>query len=105
MRSPDRRRSAVATEVKIPDIGDYKDVPIVEVHVKEGDPVNADDPLVSLESDKATMEVPAPQGGTIEKLLIKIGDKVSEGTPIMLLRRGDGAMTQPPSLVEQQEPK
>jgi pyruvate dehydrogenase E2 component (dihydrolipoyllysine-residue acetyltransferase) len=95
----------VATEVKIPDIGDFKDVPIIEVHVKEGDPVNADDPLVSLESDKATMEVPAPQGGTVEKLLIKIGDKVSEGTPILLLRGGDGAMTQPPSLVEQQEPK
>jgi pyruvate dehydrogenase E2 component (dihydrolipoamide acetyltransferase) len=95
----------VATEVKIPDIGDFKDVPIIEVHVKEGDPVNADDPLISLESDKATMEVPAPQGGTVEKLLIKIGDKVSEGTPILLMRGGDGAMTQPPSLVEQQEPK
>ena len=52
----------MATEVKIPDIGDFKDVPIIEVHVKEGDPVNADDPLVSLESDKATMEVPAPAG-------------------------------------------
>ena len=70
-------------------------IPIIEVHVKEGDPVNADDPLVSLESDKATMEVPAPQGGTVEKLLIKIGDKVSEGTPILLLRGGDGALTQP----------
>ena len=92
----------MATEVKIPDIGDFKDVPIIEVHVKEGDSVNPDDPLVSLESDKATMEVPAPQGGTIEKLLIKIGDKVSEGTPILLLRGGDGALTQPPSLVEQQ---
>ena len=95
----------MATEVKIPDIGDFKDVPIIEVHVKEGDPINADDPLVSLESDKATMEVPAPQGGTVEKLLIKIGDKVSEGTPILLLRGGDGALTQPPMLVEQQEPK
>ncbi len=95
----------MATEVRIPDIGDFKDVPIIEVHVKEGDPVNADDPLISLESDKATMEVPAPQGGTVEKLLIKIGDKVSEGTPILLMRGGDGAMTQPPSLVEQQEPK
>ena len=95
----------MATEVKIPDIGDFKDIPIIEVHVKEGDAVNADDPLVSLESDKATMEVPAPQGGTIEKLLIKIGDKVSEGTPIVLLRGGDGGLTQPPSLVEQQEPK
>src|SRR3954470_14511110 len=96
--------SSMATEVKIPDIGDFKDVPIIEVHVKEGDSVNPDDPLVSLESDKATMEVPAPQGGTIEKLLIKIGDKVSEGTPILVLRGGDGALTQPPSLVEQQEP-
>jgi pyruvate dehydrogenase E2 component (dihydrolipoamide acetyltransferase) len=95
----------VATEVKIPDIGDFKDIPIIEVHVKEGDPVNADDPLVSLESDKATMEVPAPQAGTVEKLLIKIGDKVSEGSPILVMRGGDGAMTQPPSLVEQQEPK
>jgi len=95
----------VATEVKIPDIGDFKDIPIIEVHVKEGDAVNADDPLVSLESDKATMEVPAPQGGTVEKLLIKIGDKVSEGTPILLMRGGNGALTQPPSLVEQQEPK
>jgi pyruvate dehydrogenase E2 component (dihydrolipoamide acetyltransferase) len=99
------RRSAVATEVTIPDIGDFKNVPIIEVHVKEGDPVNADDPLVSLESDKATMEVPAPSGGTVEKLLIKIGDKVSQGTPILLLRGGDGAMAQPPSLVSQQEPK
>jgi pyruvate dehydrogenase E2 component (dihydrolipoamide acetyltransferase) len=95
----------VATEVTIPDIGDFKDVPIIEVHVKEGDPVNADDPLVSLESDKATMEVPAPSGGTVEKLLIKIGDKVSQGTPILLLRSGDGAMAQPPSLVSQQDPK
>src|SRR5918998_1398622 len=104
-RPPDYRRSAVATEVKIPDIGDYKDVPIIEVHVKEGDPVNADDPLVSLESDKATMEVPAPSAGLVEKLLIKIGDRVSEGTPILLLKGGDGAMQQPPSLVEQQEPE
>jgi len=94
----------VATEVKIPDIGDYKDVPIIEVHVKEGDPVNADDPLVSLESDKATMEVPAPSSGIVEKLLIKLGDKVSEGHPIVLLKDGSAAMPEPPSLIEQQEP-
>ncbi len=81
----------MATEVKIPDIGEFKDVPIIEVHVKEGDPVNADDPLITLESDKATMEVPAPSGGTIEKLLIKLGDRVSEGTPILLMRDGEGA--------------
>jgi len=95
---------AAATEVKVPDIGDYKNVPIIEVHVKEGDAVNADDPLVTLESDKATMEVPAPSEGTVEKLLIKIGDKVSAGSPILLFRGGDGAMTQPPSLLPQQEP-
>ncbi len=95
---------AAATEVKVPDIGDYKDVPIIEVHVKEGDAVNADDPLITLESDKATMEVPAPSEGTVEKLLIKIGDKVSAGSPILLFRGGDGAMTQPPSLLPQQEP-
>ncbi|MFL5158759.1 MAG: 2-oxo acid dehydrogenase subunit E2 [Microvirga sp.] len=94
----------MATEVKIPDIGDYKDVPIVEVHVKEGDPVNADDPLISLESDKATMEVPAPSAGIVEKLLIKLGDKVSEGHPIVLLKDGDATMPEPPSLIEQQEP-
>jgi pyruvate dehydrogenase E2 component (dihydrolipoamide acetyltransferase) len=94
----------VATEVKIPDIGDYKDVPIIEVHVKEGDPVNADDPLVSLESDKATMEVPAPSTGIVEKLLIKLGDKVSEGHPIVLLKDGDATVPEPPSLIEQQEP-
>ncbi len=94
----------MATEVKIPDIGDDKDVPIVEVHVNEGDAVNADDPLVSLESDKATMEVPAPSAGVVEKLLIKLGDKVSEGRPIVLLTSADGAaVPAPPSLIEQQE--
>jgi pyruvate dehydrogenase E2 component (dihydrolipoamide acetyltransferase) len=94
----------MATEVKVPDIGDFKDVPIVEVHVKEGDAVNAEDPLVTLESDKASMEVPAPSAGTVEKVLVKLGDKVSEGNLILLLRGGDGAFSQPPSLLAQQEP-
>ena len=88
----------------MPDIGDFKDVPIIEILVKEGDAINAEDPLLTLESDKATMEVPAPAGGTVEKILVKIGDKVSEGTPILMFKGGDGAMTQPPSLVNQQEP-
>jgi pyruvate dehydrogenase E2 component (dihydrolipoamide acetyltransferase) len=94
----------VATQVTVPDIGDFTDIPIIEVHVKEGDAVNAEDPLVTLESDKATMEVPAPLGGTVERLLIKIGDKVSAGSPLLVLKGGDGALTQPPSLAEQQEP-
>ncbi|MGY2050852.1 dihydrolipoyllysine-residue acetyltransferase [Methylobacterium sp. JK268] len=79
----------MATEVKVPDIGDFKDVPIIEVHVKVGDTIGPDDPIISLESDKATMEVPAPSAGVVEKLLIKIGDKVSEGHPILLLK-GEG---------------
>ena len=93
-----------ATEVTVPDIGDFKNVPIVEIHVKEGDPVNADDPLVSLESDKATMDVPAPSGGTVEKVLVKVGEKVSQGTAILTLRGSEGAITQPPSLLSQHEP-
>ena len=93
-----------ATEVKVPDIGDFNDVPVIEVHVKPGDAVNADDPLVTLESDKATMDVPSPAGGAVADVLVKVGDTVSEGTPILMLQPGDGAMTAPPSLVEQQEP-
>ena len=76
----------MATEVKIPNLGDFKDVPIVEVHVHEGDAVNVDDPLVSLEADKVTMEIPALQDGIVEKRRMKEGDRVSKGTPILLLR-------------------
>jgi pyruvate dehydrogenase E2 component (dihydrolipoamide acetyltransferase) len=95
-----------ATEVKVPDIGDFKDVPIIEVHVKAGDTVNAEDPLITLESDKATMDVPAPSGGTVEELLVKMGDRVSEGTPVLRLKGSEeGALSQPPSLVSQQEPE
>jgi pyruvate dehydrogenase E2 component (dihydrolipoamide acetyltransferase) len=92
------------TEVKVPDIGDFSDVPVIEVHVKPGDAFNADDPLVTLESDKATMDVPSPAGGAVADVLVKVGDTVSEGTPILMLQPGDGALTEPPSLVEQQEP-
>ncbi len=94
-----------ATEVKVPDIGGFDDVPIIEVHVSAGDQVNAEDPLITLESDKATMDVPAPASGSVLDVLIKVGDQVSEGTPILMLAPGDGAMVTPPSLVEQQEPE
>jgi pyruvate dehydrogenase E2 component (dihydrolipoamide acetyltransferase) len=92
------------TEVKVPDIGDFDNVPVIEVHVSIGDQVNAEDPLVTLESDKATLDVPAPAAGSVADVLVKIGDEVSEGTPILLLHPGNGALTSPPSLVEQQEP-
>jgi len=95
----------VDTEVRVPDIGDFTDVPIIEVHVRPGDAVNAEDPIITLESDKATMDVPSPASGTVEMLLVKVGDKVSEGSPVLQLRGNDeGAMTQPPSLLAQQEP-
>jgi pyruvate dehydrogenase E2 component (dihydrolipoamide acetyltransferase) len=92
------------TEVKIPDIGDFGAVPVIEVHVSAGDQVNAEDPLITLESDKATMDVPAPVAGSVAEVLVKVGDVVSEGSPILLLTPGNGAVTTPPSLVEQQEP-
>ncbi len=82
-----------AIEVKVPDIGDYKDVPIIEVHVKPGDTVKRDDPLVTLESDKAAMEVPAPAAGKVAELLVKLGDKVSEGSAILRLASDEAGDT------------
>src|ERR1700693_2405593 len=72
-------------EVKVPDIGDFKDVPVIEVFVKPGDAVKAEDSHFTLESDKATMDVPAPAAGTVKELKVKVGDKVSEGSLILTL--------------------
>jgi pyruvate dehydrogenase E2 component (dihydrolipoamide acetyltransferase) len=91
-------------EVRVPDIGDYSDVPVIEVLVTPGDAVNTDDPLVTLESDKATMDIPAPGAGTVVSVLVNVGDRISEGTPIAVLQPGEGPLRQPPSLVAQQEP-
>src|SRR5262249_31388134 len=71
-----------------PDIGDFKDVPIIEVFVKAGDTVKAEDPLISLESDKATMDVPSPASGTVKEVAAKLGEKVSEGSLILTLSTG-----------------
>jgi pyruvate dehydrogenase E2 component (dihydrolipoamide acetyltransferase) len=78
-------------EVKVPDIGDYKDVPVIEVLVKAGDTVSAEDSLVTLESDKATLDVPSPSAGVIKNVIVKVGDKVSEGSVILALEPADGA--------------
>jgi pyruvate dehydrogenase E2 component (dihydrolipoamide acetyltransferase) len=92
-------------EVKVPDIGDFKNIPIIEIHVKEGDSINAEDPILTLESDKATMDIPSPSNGTIESLLVKVGDRVSEGSPVIKLRGSDeGTLSTPTSLLPQQEP-
>ena len=77
-------------EVKVPDIGDFTDVPVIEVFVKPGDAVAAEDSLVTLESDKATMDVPSPAAGTVKEVRVKLGDKVSEGASIVVLE-SDGA--------------
>jgi pyruvate dehydrogenase E2 component (dihydrolipoamide acetyltransferase) len=78
--------AASVIEVRVPDIGDFDDVPVIEIHVSPGDSVALDDPLVTLESDKATMDVPAPAAGIVEELLVKLDDRVSEGTPVLTLR-------------------
>jgi pyruvate dehydrogenase E2 component (dihydrolipoyllysine-residue acetyltransferase) len=93
------------TEVTVPDIGDYSDVPVIEVLVAAGDVVNADDPLITLESDKATMDIPAPVSGTVAGVLVAVGDRVSEGTPIAVIQPGEGGLRQPPSLMGQMEPE
>lgn len=72
-------------EIKVPDIGDYKNIPVIEILVAPGDSVTAEDPLMTLESDKATMEVPAPVSGVVRELKVKIGDKVSAGVLVMTL--------------------
>lgn len=72
-------------EIKVPDIGDYKDVPVIEVHVHPGDQIEADQSLVTLESDKATMDVPSPSAGTVREVKLKVGDNAAEGVTILLL--------------------
>ena len=75
-------------EVKVPDIGDFDDVPVIEVHVAPGDTIAPEDPLVTLESDKATMDVPSPLEGVVQELKVAVGDSVSEGTVILVAAAG-----------------
>src|SRR3954470_12704398 len=82
-------------EIRVPDIGDFKDIPIIEVHVQPGSQINVDDPLISLESDKATMEGPAPQAGPVKEIKVKAGERVSMGDLIVVME-GAGAPAVPP---------
>src|SRR2546429_4258255 len=70
-------------DVKVPDIGEFSDVPIIEVLVKPGDPIKTEQSLITLESDKASMEVPSPVDGVVKEIKVEVGDKVSEGTLIL----------------------
>jgi dihydrolipoamide dehydrogenase len=88
---------SVLVEIKVPDIGDFKNIPVIEVLVKPGDAVNKEDPLITLESDKATMDVPAPQAGVVKDIRVKTGDKVSEGSLILTLEARDAAAAPGPA--------
>jgi pyruvate dehydrogenase E2 component (dihydrolipoamide acetyltransferase) len=72
-------------EIKVPDIGDYKDVPVIEVHIKPGDTIEKEQSLVTLESDKATMDVPSSHSGVVKEVKVKVGDSISEGSVVLLL--------------------
>ena len=90
------------TEVKVPDIGDFKEVEVIEILVKPGDAVAKEASLITLESDKATMEIPSPAAGVVKALRVKLGDKVAEGSIILLLdaSEGEAPAAQPPKSAE-----
>jgi dihydrolipoamide dehydrogenase len=85
-----------STEVKVPDIGDFKEVEVIEVLVKPGDSVAKEQSLITLESDKATMEIPSPGAGTVQSIKLKVGDKVSKGSAILVLESSEKAPAEPP---------
>ena len=79
----------MAQNISVPDIGDFKDVEVIEVLVKPGDAVNKNDPIVTIESDKSSLEIPSPASGEIKDLKVKIGDKVSEGSILATIENGE----------------
>ena len=87
-------------DVVVPDMGDFDEIPVIEVLVKEGDEINKEDPILTLESDKATMEVPSPFSGKVKNILLKVGDKVSQGTVILVLDPTNNSKDQNPESVE-----
>lgn len=83
------------TEIRVPNIGDFENVEIIDIVVNEGDSIQAEDSLITLESDKATMDIPSPGAGIVKKILVNVGDKVNEGTPILLLEESAGEKETP----------
>src|SRR5687768_451851 len=80
---------AQLTEIKLPDIGDFKDVPVIELLVKPGDTVEKEASLITLETDKATMEVPSPMAGVVKDVHVKVGDRISQGSLILTLETAE----------------
>src|SRR5688500_14656443 len=87
----------MSTEVKVPDIGDFKEVEVIEVLVKPGEAIAKEQSLITLESDKATMEIPSPNAGVVKEIRIRVGDKVSQGSPILLLDSKEPARAEAPA--------
>ena len=83
----------MAQNISVPDIGDFKDVEVIEILVKPGDQINKNDPIVTIESDKSSVEIPSPSAGQIKDLKVKIGDKVSEGSLLSTIENGHTAST------------
>ena len=94
---------AALQDVLVPDIGDFKNVEVIEVSVKPGDRINEDDPLITLESDKASMEVPSPKSGTVAEVKVAVGDRVSKGSLILTLEVGEAQVPEQPSPAGLQE--
>jgi pyruvate dehydrogenase E2 component (dihydrolipoamide acetyltransferase) len=101
---PPARGAGATREVTVPDIGDFKEVDVVEILVKPGDTVSKDQSLVSLESDKATMEIPSPAAGVVKEIRLKVGDKAAKGTPILVLAEsGEASAPAAPTAAPSQE--
>ena len=86
-----------AIEIKVPDIGDFKEVEVIELLVKPGDTVQLEQSLITVESDKASMEIPSNAAGVVKSLLVKIGDKVAEGSPLLILEADEAAAPPTPA--------
>src|SRR5689334_9081747 len=92
-------------EVKVPDIGDFKEVEVIEVLVKPGDRVEKEQSLITVESDKASMEIPSPAAGVVKSMAIKMGSKVSQGSVILQLEGSGAATPEPEKVVEKEKQK
>ena len=84
----------MAQNISVPDIGDFKDVEVIEILVKPGDQISKNDPIVTIESDKSSVEIPSPSSGQIKDLKVKVGDKVSEGSLLATIENGQAAQAQ-----------
>ncbi len=93
----------MAQNISVPDIGDFKDVEVIEVLIKPGDQINKNDPIVTIESDKSSLEIPSPSSGEIKDLKVKIGDKVSEGSVLATIENNQDVSTPKENKIE--EPK